>query len=281
MNEPVLVQWHDSIAIVTMNRPASRNALSRSMAHAMTEAIASSQHAAAIVITGADPAFCAGMDLIEAAEQGYIDTDWIQRTFLDSKVPLLAAVNGAAVTAGLEIALACDFILASDRASFADTHGLVGAVSGGGITVRLAERTSSGFARQMSYTGTFINAETAVRSGLANQVFRHEDLLPEALAIAQSMTRIAPESLRMIKRMYDEVGLLAPKAGLHHERTLFTEFTSSSQADFAGYHARIRRSSAAKDDELTIDPDVLGLVDAYVEKTTEPKDDEVEVEPLE
>jgi enoyl-CoA hydratase/carnithine racemase len=237
---PVLVEWHQDVALVTMNRPTKRNALSRAMAEQLTAAMQSCQDAAAVVLTGTDPAFCAGMDLAEADKKGYISPSWIVRTFYKSAVPLVAAVNGPAITAGLEIALAADFILASERAVFADTHGLVGAVPGGGITVHLSERTTTGFARQMSLTGEKITAATALRTGLVNDVYPHEELLPAALSAAASIAAMPRAASRTIKRMYDEVSGLAMDAGLERERELFAEFTAASGADFAGFHRRLR-----------------------------------------
>jgi enoyl-CoA hydratase len=237
---PVLVKRLGAVVMVTMNRADKRNALSRAMAGALTEAVRSAQDAAVIVLTGADPAFCAGLDLAEAAQSGYINPGWLQRTFLDSAVPLIAAVNGPAITAGLEIALACDFIIASDRARFADTHGLVGTVPGGGITVRLAERTTTGFARQMSYTGIQVDAATALRAGLVNEVHDHERLLPAALDVGRRIAALPSPALRTIKRMYDEVGRLSPDSGLAQEREIFGEFTAANEAAFAEFHERLR-----------------------------------------
>ncbi|GGM64691.1 enoyl-CoA hydratase-related protein [Dactylosporangium sucinum] len=237
---PVLVEWHDDVALVTMHRPAKRNALSRAMAEQLTAAMRSCQEAGAIVLTGADPAFCAGMDLAEADKEGYITPSWIVHTFYESVVPLVAAVNGPAITAGLEIALAADFILASERAVFADTHGLVGAVPGGGITVHLAERTTTGFARQMSLTGMQVDSATALRTGLANEVYPHAELLPAALGVGRRIAAMPRAASRAVKRMYDEVDGLRMNAGLERERELFAAFTATSAADFAGFHRRIR-----------------------------------------
>ncbi len=236
----VLTKRHGNVALLTMNRAEKRNALSRGLASALTASVRAAQDAQVMVLTGADPAFCAGLDLAEAAQLGYLEPSWLERTFLDSEVPVIAAVNGPAITAGLEIALACDFILASDRAQFADTHGLVGAVPGGGITVRLAERTSAGFARQMSYTGQYVDAATALRAGLVNAVYPHERLLDAVLELAGRVAALPRPALRAIKRMYDEAERLTFGPGLVREQEIFAEFSSVSAADFAGFHDRVR-----------------------------------------
>ena len=196
---------------VTLNRPDRRNALSRALIGALGEMlrrVTGEDGVRAVVLTGADPAFCAGLDLKEVAEKG-IRTDgegdgspnpWF--TLLDSPVPVIAAVNGAAITGGYELALACDFIVASERAVFADTHALVGVHPGGGLTATLAEAVGVRKALELSLTGVVIDAEEAGRIGLANHVVAHEQLLPTALDIAERIAVAGEGISRAIRDTY-------------------------------------------------------------------------------
>ena len=158
MPDPVLsIDVSDRVAVVTLNRPDARNALSRELLAALPEGIAAcdaDDDVDVIILTGADPAFCAGIDLESLASGRVAEAPSTpstpstrpspaagsrQEPFARTRTPLIAAVNGAAVTGGLEVVLACDFVVASERARFADTHARVGIMPGWGLTVRLAE----------------------------------------------------------------------------------------------------------------------------------------------
>jgi len=126
-----------------------------------------------IVLTGADPAFCAGLDLTELGQADSPLAMAASGPVLPRlSKPLIGAVNGAAITGGLELALACDFLIASELARFADTHARVGIQPGWGLTVELPEAVGLRRARQMSATGNFVDARTALAWGLVNHVVR-------------------------------------------------------------------------------------------------------------
>lgn len=141
----ILTADHGAVRILTLNRPAARNALSRDLIKAayaaLTEADAD-ESVHAVVLTGADPAFCAGVDLKEAQRDGlgYFEEFRSQSCIAavaKMRTPIIGAINGAVFTGGLEMALGCDFLIASERAVFADTHARVGILPGGGTTARL------------------------------------------------------------------------------------------------------------------------------------------------
>jgi enoyl-CoA hydratase len=220
--EPVvLVAVEDRVATITLNRPEARNALSRELMHALWDAASAAGDDAdvdAVILTGADPAFCAGVDLKEAAgetppsatarERGTgpeRDTNGLFRFLPVIDKPVIAAVNGVAVTGGLELALQCTFLLASDRARFADTHARVGVMPGGGITVLMAEAMGLRRAIELSLTGNFLTADDALRFGLVNHVVPHEELLPFARRLAADIVHNDQHSIRRLLAHYRQM----------------------------------------------------------------------------
>jgi enoyl-CoA hydratase len=199
-SEPsLLVDVRDGIATITLHRPDSRNALNLELLRALPRAVRecdAREDVAAIVLTGSDPAFCAGLDLKDlgagklsaevAPEPSTTDRGAGARRgpLPPTSVPVIGAVNGVAVTGGLELALSCDLLIASDRARFADTHARVGIMPGWGLTVLLPQAVGLRRARQMSITGNYVDAATACEWGLVNQVVAHEDLLATCRQLA-------------------------------------------------------------------------------------------------
>jgi enoyl-CoA hydratase len=223
----VVVEVADRVATVTLNRPEARNALNRAVRRALPKAIAACEaddRVDVIILTGADPAFCAGVDLKEFgsgetvvagegfADSGVRDADgrlpvsaerWRGALPAHTKL-LIGAVNGVAVTGGFEVALACDFLIASDRARFADTHARVGVMPGWGLTVLLAQRVGVARAREMSVTGNFIDAAQAYEWGLVNHVVPHDDLLPFCRMLAADSISIDQAAVRRMLATYAE-----------------------------------------------------------------------------
>jgi enoyl-CoA hydratase len=217
----VLIEVADSIATVTLNRPDRRNALSGELISALRSALADLDGRAdvsVIVLTGADPAFCAGLDLTELG-----DPDRPLRraapgpAIPDLAKPLIGAINGVAVTGGLEVALACDFLIASDRARFADTHARMGIQPGWGLTVALPAAVGLRRAREMSATGNFIDAPTALAWGLVNHVVPHAELLPFAHRLAADAASTDQDAMRTIFATYDEGSMGTGRAALELE----------------------------------------------------------------
>lgn len=210
MSKLVTVERRDGVAVVTLNRPEARNALSGALLAELNlalRALKADSDLRAMVLTGADPAFCAGLDLkeLEAGRQNLDDGNSAINALLDLGKPLIGAINGHAVTGGLEIALACDFRIGSERARFADTHARVGIMPGWGLTVRLPRAVGFGFAKEMSLTGNYVDAPTALRTGLINRLVPHEDLLPTAVALAQDVASCDPAMISRIHSLYGKV----------------------------------------------------------------------------
>jgi len=221
----VLTDVADRIAVLTLNRPEARNALSPELTRAIQDAVAGldgREDVAVAILTGADPAFCAGVDLKRLAAAPQQPGELVARdpwpgALPPHATPVIGAINGPAVTGGFELALACDFLLASERATFADTHARVGVMPGWGLTVRLPELIGINRARQMSFTGDFIDARRAYEWGLVNEVVPHERLLERAREVATSIVGIPTENVRTIRAMYTEMNGLVGEAAWERE----------------------------------------------------------------
>jgi enoyl-CoA hydratase len=239
----LLTETGGGVRTLTLNRPAARNALSADLMDRLVEAF----HAAeadpdvlAVVLTGADPAFCAGVDLKEAGSRGLpsaavIDPKsslWWVLHGMDT--PVIGAVNGPAVTGGLELALQCSFLVASERALFGDTHARVGLHPGGGLSGLLPQAVGLRKAREMSLTGNFVDAAEALRLGLVNHVVPHDELLPTALRLAGDIASGDPRTVTALNATYREVAALPLGEGLALERERFRTW----EYDPAGIEAR-------------------------------------------
>ena len=241
---PVLLsETADHVRLLRLNRPEARNALSGELMDRLVEALHAAEadpDVACVVLTGTDPAFCAGVDLKEAGARGLPG-----RSVIDPKnsvwwvlhamnTPVIGAVNGPAITGGLELVLQCTFLVASERAVFGDTHARVGLHPGGGITGLLPQAVGLRQAREMSLTGNFVDAAEAHRLGLVNHVVPHDDLLPTALRLAADIAGGDPRTVAALNDTYREVAALPLGQGLALERERF----STWEYDPAGIEAR-------------------------------------------
>ena len=226
----LLVDRADRIATVTLNRPEVRNALSVELIAALRAAmreLEADDDVDVVVLTGADPAFCAGLDLKQlgssganlsassgdassgdasSADEGSADEgarSWFPWPPLTK--PVIGAVNGVAVTGGLELALHCDLLIASDRARFADTHARVGILPGWGLSVLLPLAVGRGTARRMSLTGDYLSAADALRTGLVTEVVPHDRLLPAARGVAAAIAGNDQPAVRRLLRSYRDI----------------------------------------------------------------------------
>jgi enoyl-CoA hydratase/carnithine racemase len=191
MSEHLRVDDKDGIRILTIDRPESKNALHGPLRSKLCAAVAQADRddaVRAVVLTAVDPVFSAGVDF-KQLERGPGETgsplDITPASALRvMRKPVICAVNGACVSGALEVALSCSFIVASERARFADTHALLGVVSTWGLTALLPRAVGVRKARQMSITGEFVDASEALRLGLVNHVVPHEQLLSFTLELA-------------------------------------------------------------------------------------------------
>lgn len=215
MSESILlVDRDDGLATLTMNRPGAMNALStdlRAELAAAFEALERDEAIEVLILTGqGQRAFSAGLDLKELSGEtgnarwgeGKPPPDPVSAMMACSK-PIIGAVNGVAITGGFEIALACDVLVASSNARFADTHVRMGILPGWGLSQRLSRRIGISRAKELSLTGNFLGADEAAEWGLVNRVLPPDELMPHCERLARDMLSCPREMVRRYKEMID------------------------------------------------------------------------------
>ncbi len=250
----VLTADHGAVRVVTLNRPAARNALSRDLIGACYQALTaadSDESVRAVVLTGSDPAFCAGVDLKEAARDGLsYFAEFRSQSCIAAvaamQTPVVGAINGATFTGGLEMALGCDFMIASERAVFADTHARVGILPGGGMTARLPQLVGVAMARRLSMTGEVVDAARAERIGLVTEVVAHERLLGRAVELATQIAEVPRPTMRGLKEIYTTGAAPVTDAALAaEERIAFAQ-----HRDFGGLGDRLSAVTQRNKDQI-------------------------------
>lgn len=212
----VEVEVADGVAVVTLNRPEAMNALSKALRAELAAVMLDMDTRAdvrAVVLTGAGTrAFTAGLDLKELGAQSSAMGDATGQTPAGNPVkaieqcgkPVIGAINGVAITGGFEVALACDVLIGSENARFADTHARVGIMPGWGLSQKLSRLIGIYRAKELSLSGNFLDAETALRWGLLNHVVPAGDLLRVARKLAADIATIDPDFSRAYKALIDD-----------------------------------------------------------------------------
>jgi enoyl-CoA hydratase len=231
MDTTVLFEKENGIALLTLNRPSLRNALNQDLLanlYNAIDAVAADIDIRAAIITGAGPGFCSGLDLKAIATENLADPRGDGKDMLmvfgACKKPIIGAINGATMTGGFELALNCDFLIASEQASFADTHVKMGIHPGWGMSQLLQEAVGQRMAKQMSFTCQFISAAEALRIGLVNEVVPADRLVPRAKEIAGYIAAQNPETLLIMKNLIEHRNTATLKESLAYERRGFQEF---------------------------------------------------------
>jgi len=220
MSDLILTQIADGVATVTLNRPDAMNALSRDLRQRLAEvmrAVNADASVRVVILTGAgERAFTAGLDLKElgsdasslgAANASSPEENPVKAIEQCAK-PVIGAINGVAITGGFEVALACDILVASKTARFADTHARVGILPGWGLSQKLGRMIGIGRAKELAFTGNFLDARTAYEWGLVNHVVEPDDLMPFCERLARDMASIDPAFTAQYKALIDD-GLAA------------------------------------------------------------------------
>jgi enoyl-CoA hydratase len=234
----ILVEKTGGVATVTLNRPTAMNALSRELRSAIAETfekLEADPEVRAVILTGAGKAFCAGLDLKELGSgastvNGTVSDKDPVTSIGHFSGPVIGAINGVAITGGFELALACDVLICSENARFADTHARVGILPGWGLSQKLSRAIGIYRAKELSLTGNFLSAQQASDWGLVNRVVPAEELLPTARKLAEDMLSVVPECLPAYKQLIDEGFAQSFGEAIKTERRFSTERNRNVEA---------------------------------------------------
>jgi enoyl-CoA hydratase len=229
----LLLEKTGGYAVLTLNRPEARNALSPQLLLDLCAAFRALQNdhdVRAAILTGAGSAFCAGLDLKamsgDAAGLGVYAIHGehdIAGAMAAFDRPIIVGVNGVAATGGFELALMGDILLAAAEARFADTHCRVGLAPGWGLSQKLARIIGPSRAREAHFTGNFITAQQAQEWGLVSRVVPGDALLDECRRVAADIASCVPETVKVYKRMVNDGLQMDLGAGLAMERNVMTQ----------------------------------------------------------
>ncbi len=234
MENPVLFSSENGIAVITLNRPERRNALNQALLSGLYRSIdelASRDDLFVGIITGNGASFSAGVDLSCLATDNLFDPLGDGRDMVDvfraCKKPIIGAVNGHSITGGFELALNCDFLIASEKASFADTHAKVGIHPGWGMTQLLQKTIGQRMAKQLSLTCETVTAQRALEIGLVNEVVPHEKLLDRAREIAEKIKSVNQGMMLTVKSLIEFRDTTTFAGGIANERSEFQKFINT------------------------------------------------------
>ncbi len=228
--ETIIVEIEDHVALITLNRPNALNALNDQLLGELADALTGCQNndkVRCIVITGSEKAFAAGADIKMMAEKSFVDVfagDLFtpeSEQILRVRKPIIAAVSGYALGGGCELAMMCDFIIASDTAKFGQPEINLGVVAGLGGTQRLTRAIGKAKAMDMNLTGRFMDAEEAERSGLVSRVVPVKKLMEEAMAAAQKIAEKSMITVMVVKEAVNRSFETTLREGLLYERRTF------------------------------------------------------------
>jgi enoyl-CoA hydratase len=234
MEQAVIFETDGPVAVITLNRPERRNAMNQALLTQLYDAIdrvAGDENIRVAVITGSGKAFCSGIDLSCLGKDNLFDprgdgSDMLT-VFGKCKKPVIGAVNGPTITGGFELALNCDFLIASESARFADTHAKVGIHPGWGMTQLLQQAVGQRMAKQMSLTCQFVDAAKALSIGLVNEVVPDDKLMERALEIARQIAEVNQPMMMTVKNLIEFRNTATLKDALAEETRGFENFAKA------------------------------------------------------
>ncbi len=228
--ENILVEIEDHVCLIRLNRPDALNALNLDLLAELGHALAEGQKnekVRAFVLTGSEKAFAAGADIKMMAEKSFVDVfmgDLFtpeEQAILKIRKPIIAAVSGYALGGGCELAMMCDFIIASDTAKFGQPEVNLGVMAGMGGSIRLTQLVGRAKSMDMNLTGRFMDAQEAERSGLVSRVVPAKSLMDEALGAAKKIAEKSMISVMAIKESVNRAEQLPMSEAVLFERRLF------------------------------------------------------------
>lgn len=253
--ENLIVQEDGGIVVATISRPEALNALNATVLSSLSsflDWVSKTDRVRAVILTGeGEKAFVAGADIkqfeamdVRGSSRFAAEGQKLFTRFEELRVPVIAAVNGFALGGGLELALACDFIYASENAKFGLPECTLGLMPGFGGTVRLPRRIGVGRAREMTFTGAAISAQEALTLGLVNKVVPLTELLNTAKETAKTISHRAPLAVAAIKKSIHEGASVTEAEANELEAVLFGELFAS-QDKTEGVRAFIEKRKPA------------------------------------
>ena len=226
----VIVETHGAVGLIRLNRPQALNALSAALIedlNAGLEGFESDPAIGAIVLTGSDKAFAAGADIKEMAEKTYIEAyseDFITRGWervAQCRKPVVAAVAGFALGGGCEVAMMCDIVIAAETARFGQPEVNLGTMPGAGGTQRLPRFIGKAKAMDLCLTGRMMDAAEAERAGLVSRIVAPDQLMPEAIAVAERIGQMSRPVAMMVKEAINRAFESPLAEGVIFERRIF------------------------------------------------------------
>jgi len=231
MEKSVLFEVNGGIALITLNRPDRHNAICQDLLinlYNYIDEVAGNDEIRVAVITGRGKSFCSGIDLSVIGRDNLLDPRGDGKDLPDvlrpCEKPIIGAINGSAITGGFELALNCDFLIASENARFIDSHSKIEIHPGWGMTQLLQQAVGQRMAKQISFTCKPISARDALRCGLVNEVVASEELLPRTMEIARDICVVNPEIMSAMKGLIEERNEVSFDEACEAERNSFHQF---------------------------------------------------------
>lgn len=238
MGERVKFEIEGQIGIATLSRPEKLNALDTKTRMELAEVVEEAEKSVRVlIITGSGKAFAAGADInellqrdpVKALEATKLGTDLFSR-IEELEIPVIAAINGFALGGGCELAMACDMRIASEKAKFGQPEINLAIIPGAGGTQRLPRLVGLGMAKRLVLTGEIIDAQTALRIGLVDEVVEHEKLMERGKEVAMKIVEKSPLAVKIAKKALNASLNMPLREGLKYEASLFSLLFSSEDA---------------------------------------------------
>jgi enoyl-CoA hydratase len=236
MEKTVLFEVEGPVALITLNRPERHNSICQDLLINLYNAIdevARNSDIKVAIITGNGKSFCSGIDLSVIGKDNLLDPRGdgkdMPDVFASCNKPIIGAINGNTITGGFELAMQCDFLIASDNARFTDSHAKVGIHPGWGMTQLLQHSVGQRMAKQLSFTCKPLSAQDALRCGLVNEVVPPAELVPRAKQIAQDICAVNYGIMLQIKALIEKQNKMSFDEACKLERDGFQDFVGKAK----------------------------------------------------